>query len=202
MERGPSWRRTLWSLACVVARLNPHLGEGDWSGIRRALEGVFDTVPNVEEIGRCRESLTTIRRSMNAVLLRATEPKPNYMGGIEPVRVAVLLADETTLEPLLGLVRARSVFRQKILLQPRGEYAVARRLACDTVLRLGNSLHHGALAQVIVGALRGSDDDAKIRDVFIRCGATLLETLRANQDSSTLALLETLLPSTSRETAK
>ena len=182
------------SLVRVVTRFRQHLNESQWRGVFKALAQLYEKRPGFDRMPRYRPLVTEIRAATMTTLVDAAKPVPNYMGGLETVRLGILVADEATWDVLLDLLRARAIFNQKIASTSSRTDLAFLEMTAGAIRRSGNDRQREALANVIAQGLQDSSDSAT-RKTLVRLGRSLLESVGEKADVRTVAALESALRS-------
>jgi len=123
-------------------------------------------------------------------LVEAARPGPNYMGGLEVIKVAVLLRDQATCDVLLDLLDARTIFIQKIASAESRTDIAFLEIACGAIIAGGEERHWARLAMTIADGLASQDIDSQTRETFVRLGRSLQKRLAKGFDGRATAALK------------
>jgi len=188
--RGDLVATTLEALVRMVTRFRPYLDESQWGGIRGALEQLYRDAPGFDVMQRYRALTDQIRSATMRTLVEAARPGPNYMGGLEVIKVAVLLRDQATCDVLLDLLDARTIFIQKIASAESRTDIAFLEIACGAIIAGGEERHWARLAMTIADGLASQDIDSQTRETFVRLGRSLQKRLAKGFDGRATAALK------------
>jgi hypothetical protein len=189
---------TLEALVRLVTRFRPYLDESQWGGVHTALAQLFRDAPGFAEHPRYRPLVDAIRNAARQTLVEAAKPEPNYMGGLEPVKLGLLLADEKLGDVLLDLLRAREVFNEKIASAESRRDLAFLTMTASAITQADSPRQWAEFAAIIVDGLSPNarpPADGETRETLARLGRSLLKKLPASLDERVTAALRAALES-------
>ncbi|MEE8104605.1 MAG: PKD domain-containing protein [Planctomycetota bacterium] len=125
------------------------LDEQGWAEVHRIVERDGDPDPR-------------IRAAVHETLAAAIKPRTPYRGGVEAIRLAAAIGDETTWDRFLAVIGHRYTMNRKLPLTADRDDLELLRVTIDAIHTKGTSRQHADLAQRIAAELETETDGATL----------------------------------------